>query len=272
VLSTIGNPSPQHVNYAAALLNSLPAELVAAIRTPKGAKAAVFSLAINAEPVVRERQRAAFADAGETEAGEMALSLADKVAALGKQYRLPLVDLAIPALKALPQHERDGLLKVVAALIASDRRMTVDEFVLEVILRQQLRKDAGRDNKIRYNAVKDVAAEAVLVLSLISYAGNERGDAAGAAAAFAKGAHRLRLPATPAILASTDISLASVSDALNKLKSLAPLQKPAIVMACLDAVLADDKIRVAEAELMRALCASVDCPLPPVMATAAISA
>jgi hypothetical protein len=112
----------------------------------------------------------------------------------------------------------------------------------------------------------------VLVLSLVAYAGNERGDAPGAAAAFAKGAPRLRLPLAPEILPPKDISLASVKDALYKLRLLAPLQKPAVVMACLDTTLADNKIRVAEAELMRALCAAVDCPLPPVIGTAALSA
>jgi len=271
VIGSIGNPSAQHIDYASKLLNSLPAALLETIRTPEGAQAVVLSLLIHTVPVVRERQKAAFAEAGESAIGETTFSLAETVSALGKQYRLPLVDLALPTLKGLTQERSDAFLKLVTALIAADRRMTMEEFILEAILKRRLDKDAGRPEKIKFNSVKEVSDECTLLLSLIAYSGNTRGDAAGVSASFARGAAKLGLSAA-VIIAAKDIVLDKVKNALDQVRLLAPLQKPAVVMACVETALADNKVSVAEAELMRAICTVIDCPLPPVIGTTTLSA
>ena len=49
------------------------------------------------------------------------------------------------------------------------------------------------------------------------------------------------------------------------MKLLAPLKKPALIKACLEIVMADGKITVTEGELMRAICAALDSPLPPLL-------
>jgi len=269
VVGSIGNPSAQHVDYASQLLKSLPASLLETMRTPEGAQAAVLSLLVHTVPVVRERQKAAFAEAGDGALGESAFSLAVTIGALGRQYRLPLVDLAMPALKSLAQEKRDAFLKLVSGLIAADRRMTMEEFILESILTRRLHLDAGRAEQVKFNSAKEVGNESALLLSLIAFAGSTRGDAAGASAAFAKGAAKLGLPAA-AIIAAKDIALDRVKNALDQLRMLAPLQKPAVVMACVETVLADNKVKVAEAELLRAICTVIDCPLPPVIGGAAL--
>ena len=62
------------------------------------------------------------------------------------------------------------------------------------------------------------------------------------------------------------LTLDAASDALEALKRLAPLQKALLVKGLFAAVLADGKIRVPEAELMRLVGAVLDCPLPPLLA------
>jgi tellurite resistance protein len=59
-----------------------------------------------------------------------------------------------------------------------------------------------------------------------------------------------------------------IEAALYELKLLAPLKKPALIKACLAVAMADDKLTVAEGELMRAICAALDAPLPPILETA----
>ena len=61
------------------------------------------------------------------------------------------------------------------------------------------------------------------------------------------------------------LSLAAVESALRELALLAPLKKPLVIKACLDVVMADGRIAVAEGELMRAICAALDTPLPPIL-------
>jgi uncharacterized tellurite resistance protein B-like protein len=56
-----------------------------------------------------------------------------------------------------------------------------------------------------------------------------------------------------------------VETSLYELKLLAPLKKPALIKACLEIVMADGTITVTEGELMRAICAALDTPLPPLL-------
>jgi tellurite resistance protein len=56
-----------------------------------------------------------------------------------------------------------------------------------------------------------------------------------------------------------------VEGALYELKLLAPLKKPLFIKACVAVAMADDKLAVAEGELLRAVCAALDTPLPPIL-------
>jgi hypothetical protein len=65
---------------------------------------------------------------------------------------------------------------------------------------------------------------------------------------------------------------AQVDDALEVLLPLHPLQRRRIVDALGVTALHDGRLSVAESELLRAVCAALDCPLPPLYAQAAAAA
>jgi hypothetical protein len=85
--------------------------------------------------------------------------------------------------------------------------------------------------------------------------------------AFDKGMGALGI-AGGVLRAPAELDIPTVERALYELKLLAPLKKPALIKACLAVVMADDKLTVAEGELMRAICAALDTPLPPILETA----
>jgi hypothetical protein len=64
-----------------------------------------------------------------------------------------------------------------------------------------------------------------------------------------------------------ELTIALVEGALYELKLLAPLKKPIVIKACLETVMTDGRLTVAEGELMRAICAALDSPLPPILET-----
>ena len=64
-----------------------------------------------------------------------------------------------------------------------------------------------------------------------------------------------------------ELAMTDVEGALYELKLLAPLKKPAFIKACFAVVMSDEKLTVLEGELMRALCAALDSPLPPLIDT-----
>jgi hypothetical protein len=70
----------------------------------------------------------------------------------------------------------------------------------------------------------------------------------------------------PVELASaTPLNINNVNEALEALRSLAPMEKGVLVKGLFAAVSVDGTIRVAEAGLMRLVGAVLDCPLPPLL-------
>jgi hypothetical protein len=55
---------------------------------------------------------------------------------------------------------------------------------------------------------------------------------------------------------------------LQKLNSLSPLCKEKLIKACLECIEIDKKILVEEAEIVRAIGACLDCPIPPIVPNA----
>jgi hypothetical protein len=98
------------------------------------------------------------------------------------------------------------------------------------------------------------------VLSLVAL-----GSGSDALAAYARGRRILeQLPPEP--LARGELDTARVGASLERLRRLAPLAKPAVLKACFEAAAADGVFRLAEVELVRTVAATLDCPVPPVIA------
>jgi len=138
--------------------------------------------------------------------------------------------------------------------------VTLAEFVLLTFLRQHLREGAGRPIATRYRKLHEVLDDATLVLSLVAHAA--RGESAQA---FALGAKWLDADPTE-LLPVSSFTLARVGAALERLRVLAPLVKPRVLRACIDAA-ADGGFTLAQAELLRTIAATLDCPVPPVLET-----
>ena len=224
-------PRPEHVDHARGLLERLPQTLKMRLSGPEAAATAILEL---------------IAGHGE-------------LAGVGRHQSLLLIELALPALKQFDQKRRDAFLADVDRQVAADRKVTLAEFVQATLLRQHLREGAGKPIPTKYRKVEEVAHDAQLVLSLIAHA--SQGDAG---AAHAKGRAVLGID-LPGPVPAAELSTARLGEALERLRHLQPFQKPRLLKACLETAAADGRFRLAEAELVRAVAATLDCPIPPVI-------
>jgi uncharacterized tellurite resistance protein B-like protein len=178
------------------------------------------------------------------------------VQGLGKAARLPLMALAAPTLKSLAPAQRAAFLVLLQQLIEADRRVTLEEFVVATMLEATLGERAGRAVPVSYRTFEPLAEDARLILSLIAHAVK-----ADSAASFDAGLKELGIPLT--LLAASAVSLDAVKAALARLNQLAPMQKPRLVKALVKCALADGTLSLTDAELLRAICSTLDSPLPP---------
>jgi Zn-dependent protease with chaperone function len=222
-------PRREHVDHARRLLERLPQALRARLASPEDAERAVLDL------------------------------VSGELAGARRHDALLLIELALPALKQLPQKRRDALIAEVNRRIQADRKVTLAELVQATFLRQHLREGAGKPIATRFRKVDEVAGDAQAVLSLIAHA--SQGDTE---AAHAKGRAILGL-APPGPLALAELDAARIVEALERLRHLQPFEKPRVLKACVEAAAADGQFRLAEMELVRAVAATLDCPLPPVI-------
>lgn len=254
VIAAVGDVSTRHVDYAASLLDSLPQSVRELTRKAEGARQAMFGLVLAPGGPAQAAQMELLRAGGED--AELVAKVGAEVQALGKVARLPLLALAAPTLKSLAPAERAAFLALLEQLIESDRRVTLEEFVVATMLEAALGERAGRAVPVNYRALEPLAEDARLVLSLIA-----RATTGEAAACFDRGVKELGIPL--ALLDTPAISLVDVKAALARLNQLAPMQKPRLVKALVQCALADGKLTLTDAELLRAICSTLDSPLPP---------
>jgi Zn-dependent protease with chaperone function len=239
VVASVGRPGAQHVDFGARLLAALPQRLRDALH--RADEAARVMLALLAD---------------KPQGGE----LDPYVQGLAREHVLTLAELAVPAIKAQPQKTRDAFLAELKARVEADRRVTLKELVLLTYLRQRLREGAGQPIPTRYRKVEELAGDVHVVLSLVAHAARQATDAA-----FAKGAQVLELGWREP-LGVESLNAERIGASLERLRQLAPFAKPGVLKSCVEAAAADGVFRLAEAELVRMVAATLDCPIPPILA------
>jgi hypothetical protein len=113
-----------------------------------------------------------------------------------------------------------------------------------------------------------VTTEISVVLSAMAHASSA--DAVEAARAFAEGAAQLKLvDGMISLLSEADSGLVRLDAALDKLAGASGPIKQRVLMAAAHVVSADGVLLTQEAELLRAVAASLDVPVPPMTAVPA---
>jgi Zn-dependent protease with chaperone function len=263
-VNQIGQPSTAHISYAAHLLRHLPTALVNAAHEPYGARALVYALLLNEEERPRQAQLARLAAAADPGVLAETHKLLPVVAQLDVRARLPLVDISLPALRALTKIQYATFRQNVDALVRADQQIDLFEWSLHRVLLHDLeaRRVTPGARRVRYHSVAAVQAPCELLLSTLAYAGAR--TLPDATQAFEQARLTLELPQAR-LYAADDCRLDALGDALGELDDAAPLVKRLVLRAAVASIAADDQVTASEAELLRAISASLGAPMPPLL-------
>jgi hypothetical protein len=176
---------------------------------------------------------------------------------------------ALPALASLPRERRVALIDLQQELSRADARIDVLEYLLAALaaryLADQVDPHGAAPSTI---GLEDAAPELGVLFGTLARIGHP--DPVEARRAYEMGLSSVLPRERPAYRSTDSGDWAERMDtALAKLDRLAPAAKELVVEGLARTVEHDGTVTVREAELLRAVCAMLHCPLPPMFAAAA---
>jgi len=259
-------PRPEQLAFARSLLDSIPPEVAAAARDPAGARSLACALLLDPDPEVRRRQVATLESLLDRETVRRALDLHPKVASLGSGARLPLLDLSLPALRRMSADEFAKFAPALEGLSRADGRTDLFELALGAMLERRLGRshDPAARKPVQFYALTGLLPDVRILLSALARAGSS--DGGEAEGAFAAGVSRLtEADLVPA--SREECGAQALAYSLDRIARSVPRIRERVLDACAFAAARDGRLTVEEAELLRAVAAAVDLPLPPLVRT-----
>jgi len=258
IVADIGALTDAHFRHAQLLLESIPARLREAARDAATAPALVYGLLLNGDRADRDKQQSLVAQhAGESAARRLA-ELRTALSVVDAEARLPLLQLALPALRQLDAAARDRFATTLDELVHADGKVTPYEYAMQKLVLSQLLAVASPASRTQFDSFDAVRGEIAVVLSALAHF-----TPTESAAAFAAGAAQLPVLAGQLTLLEPAASgLEQVDAALDKLAvSSLPIRKRLLVAAG-HVIASDGSVTAAEGELYRAFAATLDLPMP----------
>jgi len=265
VRASVGALGDQHIAYAQSLVARIPQRLRDAIREPWVARAVVLALLLDSKPETRTAQLNALVAHDDPHLADNVARAWSALHAAPAEARLPILDLALPALRRLSPAQYGELRTAVDRLIRADSRIGLFEYTVQRVLLRHLAAhfEPGRVDPATGPRVEVADALSVL-LSMLAHAG--AADPAKAARAFRVAAAELSPGRFHVSLLPREIcDLRALDRALSRLRDTAPRLRGEILGACVAAVATDGEVTIAEGELLRAISDSLGCPMPPLL-------
>jgi len=261
LVDQIGNPDFSRVLMAAALAASIPDEISKAAHSNQWATEVLFYCLIDRDIEIRERQLLAVATNMGSDSEIRVRGLLDAAPELGREQRLPLLEISIPELKRRPPDYVERVLSTVKAMSEADGQTDVFEYLLAKIITQHLWESANPQS-VKLSGkkpLKPAMGKALDVIAVLALHGNESNE--DAVKAFRAGSDLLESGNKPAMPLIDDWT-ETLDNALPVLDRLRPSEKGKLVQALIATVMADNRVAVAEMELLRVVCAIIHVPLP----------
>ncbi len=145
-------------SLAAALLAALPGELARSARNPHWVADLVLYLILHPDPEIREQQLHMILETRGPESEERVRQLRAMVPEPAAEHRLPLTEMAFPALARLSRDEQRTLAGLVERLIHADGRLSATEYALGRMLIEHLDRRHGHGGKTTHGR-KDPAGK-----------------------------------------------------------------------------------------------------------------
>jgi Zn-dependent protease with chaperone function len=262
LIDQIGNPDMERILLAAALASSLPGPATLLARAVESAPVALLYSLLLADDDGRRLQLKVIADRLGMPVAEAVEQLVASDGVLETAQRLPLLEIALPALHRQPRQTLEKLLGTMDAMTRVDGKIDVFEYLLVRLVRQYLWESAN-PHRVRVAGRKSLGQRkgAVrTVLAIVAWHGAP--DQPEAALEAYREALGEALGEQPGALPDTSDWIGQLDSALDDLDELTAPAKEQLIRALTLAVRHDGEFKEAELELVRAVCSAMHVPIP----------
>jgi Zn-dependent protease with chaperone function len=250
-------PDPEQLERETAARQDIPIAFVRHSHEPLGAQALVFALLLGDEPAVRQKQLEIIAGAGVTGLELLVHTLSPDVIALGAPRRLPLLELCLPALKAMSPAQYRVFKQTLTLLMHADAQLALHEWCLFQLVRHYLDPEfvTKKPSRPRYRKLQQVAPSVQIVLSLLAHESSAESEQVFRLGMDSLGFTNLTLIPQP------QCSVTEFSRAVRTLADCYPLLKPRLLKAMGLTAAGDGKLSAVEWEIITSTAAVMDCPV-----------
>jgi len=265
LIASIGAPMEHHAETARQLLDSIPEKIKEHARDPYGARMLLYFLLLDSSEEIRRKQMDLVQVMAEPPVFQALEKAIPNIGIVQPEMRLPVVDLAMPALRLLSANQYVAFRSVVKALIDADEQTDIFEYALQRVLTHHLDPlFGGKSTKraVNYYSIRGLGKETSVVLSVLARKGSRSVEEA--AAAFRAAVERIGdQKAVFEFMEEEHCTWEILDAALDRLNEGSFKVKKWVLGAALVCLMHDSEITVDEVELFRAIADTLGCPVPP---------
>ena len=258
IVSDVGALTEAHFRQAQSLLDSIPARLREATRDPASAQILVYGLLLNGDKAARDLQQQLVEKHGSAADATALAGLRPALSILDPLARLPLLQLSLPALRALKGGALDRFVTTLDELVHADGVVTPFEYAVQKMLLHQLLLAQKPAQRVQFDSFSAVRDDIAVILSALAQLSPK-----SSAEAFAEGAAQIPVIASQiSLLDPPACGLEQMDAALDRLAVSSLPIKQRLLVAAGHVIASDGTVTLEEGELYRALAATLDCPMP----------
>jgi len=264
VANQVAHPDARDYLRAEAIAEAIPEPLRRAAGLPSSAVAVLFGLLLDGHGEIRARQLECIREAFGEEPANASESFSAACSGLHPALRLPLAQIAFPALRRRPRPELMQVVACVESLIHADGQIGLFEYCLGRLFNRLVIEalDPSRHRPAGRRKLHDLRGEIVGLFAVLARHGHDDEDAAQRA--FAAGLRAVYQGQGERYQPPTDW-VAALDTALPALDQLDLTGKELLIEGLVACCSHDGRISLGEAELLRTVCGLLHLPLPPML-------
>ena len=263
MLAQVASPEAPHIERAKAIRRGFAPELKWAAHQLDDVCTLVLALAMSRNAATRTQQMAIVNERCSEAVTLQLNALLVFVLPLQAERRLPLVSLCFPTLKLRPAADLRRLFDTVEALAGVDQQLDVFEYSLLRLLAHNTLDLKPADARLGRKRLQDCPKAVQVLLSVLAQVGHSLNSQQRA---FEHAAAQLDI-GTRLHFETLSLWPKALDQALTELNQLQIHAKQALLSALIACTFFDETVHASESELLRVVCARLNCPMPPILMT-----